>query len=191
MNQKFATVKVGENIKRIREAQGLSFQELACRTGYSTAVLSQIENHLISPSLGTMVRLAKALHVPIGRFFGQEDTEPFTIIGQGERQTVSRFASKEGVRYGYTYESLGAGKKNRRLEPFLLTLEPATIKNDRRSTHAGEEFIYVLEGSIDVTLWDHTDVLVVGDSIYYDSTIPHRVQCHGEQPAKILAVLHP
>ncbi len=191
MNQEFATVKVCENIKKIREAQGLSLQELAQRTGYSPAVLSQIENHLVSPSLGTMVRLAKALHVSIGRFFDQEDTEPFTIIRQGERQIVSRFASKEGVQYGYTYESLGAGKKNRRMEPFFLTLEPATIKSDKRSTHEGEEFIYVLEGSIDVTLWNHTDVLSAGDSIYYDSTIPHRVQCHGQQPARILAVIHP
>ncbi|HDJ29368.1 MAG TPA: cupin domain-containing protein [Proteobacteria bacterium] len=185
------TMKVCENIKTIREKQGLSLQELAGRTGYSTAVLSQIENHLESPSLGTMVRLAKALHVPIGSFFNREETEPFTIIRQDERQTVSRFASKEGVNYGYTYESLGVGKKDRQMEPFFLTLEPATLPSDASSSHEGEEFIYVLEGAIDVTLWDHTDVLSAGDSIYYESSIPHRVQCHGDSPAKILAVIHP
>lgn len=184
-------VKVGEAIKKIRENQGVSLQELAQRTGYSTAVLSQIENHLVSPSLGTMVRLAKALHVPLGGFFNREDTEPFTIIRQHERQTVSRFASKEGVRYGYTYESLGAGKKDRKMEPFVVTLEPATIKSDTCSTHDGEEFIYVLEGKIDVTILEHTDLLEAGDSIYYESSIPHLVRCHGDQSAKILAVVHP
>ena len=191
VNGSTETMKVCENIKAIREDQGLSLQELAGRTGYSTAVLSQIENHLVSPSLGTMVHLAKALHVSIGRFFNREETEPFTIIRQDERQTVSRFASKEGVNYGYTYESLGVGKKDRQMEPFFLTLEPATLPSDASSSHEGEEFIYVLEGSIDVTLWDHTDVLSAGDSIYYESSIPHRVQCHGESPAKILAVIHP
>lgn len=191
VNGSAETMKVCENIKTVRENQGLSLQELAGRTGYSTAVLSQIENHLVSPSLGTMVRLAKALHVPIGSFFDREDTEPFTIIRHDERQTVSRFASKEGVNYGYTYESLGVGKKDRRMEPFFLTLEPTTLPSTASSSHEGEEFIYVLKGSIDVTLWDHTDVLDAGDSIYYESSIPHRVQCHGDSPAEILAVIHP
>jgi transcriptional regulator with XRE-family HTH domain len=184
-------VNVCEQIRRVRDELGVSLQELAKRTGYSTAVLSQIENHLVSPSLGTMILLAKALKVPIGRFLGHEDTEPFTIIRRDERQTVSRFESREGFRYGYTYESLGVGKRDRKMEPFFLTLEPATLPSEQLSSHAGEEFIYVLEGSIDVTLWQHTDVLEAGDSIYYDSTIPHRVRCHGDDPARILAVIHP
>jgi quercetin dioxygenase-like cupin family protein len=57
------------------------------------------------------------------------------------------------------------------------------------STHAGQEFIYVLEGAMEVTLEDHTEVLYPGDSIYYDSTLPHLVRCHGDQEAVILAVL--
>ncbi|MBN2233006.1 MAG: cupin domain-containing protein [Deltaproteobacteria bacterium] len=184
-------VNVCEQIRRVRDELGVSLQELGQRTGYSTAVLSQIENHLISPSLGTMIILAKALNVPIGRFLGHEDTEPFTIIRRDERQTVSRFESREGFRYGYTYESLGVGKRDRKMEPFCLTMEPATLPSGQLSSHEGEEFIYVLEGSIDVTLWQHTDVLAAGDSIYYDSTIPHRVCCHGDEPARILAVIHP
>ncbi|MCK5915227.1 MAG: cupin domain-containing protein, partial [Deltaproteobacteria bacterium] len=66
-----------------------------------------------------------------------------------------------------------------------------TIKNDKCFGHEGEEFIYVLDGSIDVTLGDHTDVLHEGDCIYYDSVIPHKVQCHGGETARILAVVHP
>ncbi|MBN2809567.1 MAG: cupin domain-containing protein [Deltaproteobacteria bacterium] len=184
-------VKVGERIKALRLEANISLQDLAGKSGYSTAVLSQIENHLISPSLGVLVHLAKAMDVKIGAFFGKEEAQPFTLIRRGEEHTVSRFASKEGVRYGYTYESLGTGKKDRRMEPFIITLEPATIKNDKCNGHEGEEFIYVLEGRIDVTLGTHTDVLGEGDCIYYDSAIPHRVQCHGGVTAKILAVVHP
>jgi len=183
-------IKVGERIKAIREERGLSLKELADLTGFSTALLSQMENHLISPSLGTIVRIARAVNLPLGHFFGRGSEQPYSIVRKDERKRVSRFASKEGVKYGYSYESLGYDKRNRHMEPFLVTLEPATVKTETLSTHEGEEFIYVLEGEMEVVLGSHTDVLHAGDSIYYDSTIPHRVQCHKDQETKILAVLY-
>jgi quercetin dioxygenase-like cupin family protein len=149
-----------------------------------------MENHLVSPSLGTIIKLAKALGVRVGDFLGETEGEPFAIVRKDERKTVSRFASKEGVKYGYSYESLGLEKKNRHMEPFIVTLEPATVKTSKTSVHDGEEFIFVLEGEMEVILGNHTDILYPGDSIYYDSNIPHRVQCHQDRPTKILAVLY-
>ena len=186
----FDEIRVGEKVKVLREQKGLSLKELADLTGFSTALLSQMENHLVSPSLGTMIKLAKALGVRVGDFFGETEGEPFAIVRKDERKTVSRFASKEGVKYGYSYESLGFEKKNRHMEPFIVTLEPATIKTSKTSVHDGEEFIFVLEGEMEVILGTHTDVLYPGDSIYYDSNIPHRVQCHQEKVTRILAVLY-
>lgn len=188
--QETEEIKVGEKIKAIREKRKLSLKGLADLTGFSTALLSQMENHLVSPSLGTIITIARALNLPVGHFFGKESGQPYSIVRKDERKKVSRFASKEGVKYGYSYESLGYDKKNRRMEPFLVTLEPATVKTETLSTHGGEEFIYVLEGEMEVILGSHTDILQVGDSIYYDSTIPHRVQCHKDQETKILAVLY-
>ena len=183
-------IPVGEKIKVLREQKGFSLKDVADQTGFSTALISQMENHLISPSLGTLIKLAKALDVKVGDFFGETHEEPFAIVRKDERKTVSRFASKEGVKYGYGYESLGFEKKNRHMEPFIVTLEPATIKTSKTSTHEGEEFIYVLEGEMEVIFGDHRDVLYPGDCIYYDSTIPHRVQCHQEKVTRILAVLY-
>jgi transcriptional regulator with XRE-family HTH domain len=183
-------IRVGERIKAIRQERGLSLKGLADLTGFSMALLSQIENHLISPSLGSIITIARALSLPLGHFFGKESEHPYSIVRKDERKKVSRFASKEGVKYGYFYESLGYDKKNRRMEPFLVTLEPATIKTETLSTHEGEEFIYVLKGEMEVILGNHADVLHAGDSIYYDSTIPHRVQCHKNQETQILAVLY-
>jgi len=182
-------IKVGERIRTLREQKGFSLQETAERTGYSSALLSQIENHLISPPLGAMIKLAKALEVKVGAFFGEDPREPFTIVRKNERKMTSRFASKEGVSYGYSYESLGFDKKDRHMEPFLVTLEPAMIKSEKLSAHEGEEFIFILEGEMEAILGDHKDILCPGDCIYYDSSIPHKVQCHGEIPAKILAVI--
>ena len=183
-------IHVGEKLKTLREQKGLSLKDLAELTGFSTALLSQMENHLVSPSLGTMIKLAKALGVKVGDFLGETEGEPFAIVRKDERKKVSRFASKEGVKYGYAYESLGFEKKNRHMEPFIVTLEPATVKTSKTSVHDGEEFIFVLEGAMEVILGNHTDVLYPGDSIYYDSTIPHRVQCHQDRVTTILAVLY-
>jgi transcriptional regulator with XRE-family HTH domain len=183
-------IRVGEKIKQLREKKGLSLKEVADATGFSTALLSQMENHLVSPSLGSIIKLAKALEVRVGDFFGETQGEPFAIVRKDERKKVSRFASKEGVSYGYSYESLGFEKKDRRMEPFIVTLEPATLKTSKTSAHEGEEFIFVLEGEMEVILGNHTDILYPGDSIYYDSNIPHRVQCHQGKVARILAVLY-
>ncbi len=186
----FEEIRVGEKIKALREQKGLSLKDVADLTGFSTALLSQMENHLVSPSLGTIIKLARSFGVKVGDFLGETQGEPFTIVRKDERKNVSRFASKEGVKYGYSYESLGFEKKDRHMEPFIVTLEPATVKTSKTSVHEGEEFIFVLEGEMEVILGNHTDVLYPGDSIYYDSTIPHRVQCHQDKGTKILAVLY-
>jgi transcriptional regulator with XRE-family HTH domain len=182
-------LRVGEKIRELREKKGLSLQDMANRTGYTSALLSQVENHLISPPLGALIKIAKALEVKVGTFFGEEPRASCAIVRRDERKHISRFASKEGVSYGYSYESLGFDKKDRQMEPFLVTLEPATVKSEKLSTHDGEEFIFILEGEMEVILGGHKDVLHPGDSIYYDSTIPHKVQCHRDIPTKILAVI--
>ncbi len=182
-------LKVGEKIRELREQKGFSLQEMAARTGYSSALLSQIENHMISPPLGAMIKIAKALELKVGALFGEAPHEPFTIVRKNERKRTSRFASKEGVSYGYSYESLGFDKKDRHMEPFLVTLEPAMLKSEMLSSHEGEEFIFILEGEMEAILGNHRDVLYAGDCIYYDSSIPHKVQCHGDAPAKILAMI--
>ena len=183
-----AKIEIGKKIKEIREDKGLTLQELAKLTGFSSAILSQIENHLESPSLGTLMKIAKALNVDLGIFFGVETKSPYYITKKGEGVNVARFASKDGItRYGYTYSSLGMGKQNRKLEPFIVELEPETLKNEKAYAHEGEEFIYVLEGKVEITIGEHTEILEPGDSIYYDSTLPHLVRCKGDK-AVILAV---
>jgi transcriptional regulator with XRE-family HTH domain len=183
-------MRIGEKIKNVREEKGISLAELAEKSGFSSALLSQIENHMISPPLGTLIKIGRALEVPIGHFFEDKIDAPFVIVRSAERKHVSRVASKEGVKFGYSYESLAQDKKNRFMEPFLVTLEPATKKDRNAYSHEGEEFIFVLEGEMEVTLEDHTDVLKPGDCIYFDSKLRHRVECVGEQNTRILAVIH-
>ena len=187
---KVEDMHVGEKIKKLREEKGMSLAELAEKSGFSSALLSQIENHMISPPLGTLIKLAGAMGIAIGHFFEDKAEAPFVIVRASERKHVSRVASKEGVKFGYSYESLAQDKKNRYMEPFLVTLEPATKKDRNAYSHEGEEFIFVLDGEMEVTLEDHTDVLKPGDCIYFDSKLRHRVEAVGETETKILAVIH-
>jgi len=183
------TLKVGESVREIRESKGLSLRDISQRTGLETDLLSEIEEGSVAPPLGTIIKLAKALDKKMGYFISGTEEFPYTIVRKDKGKLISRFNSKKTDAYGYEYMSLAPYKKNRYMEPFLVTLEPTEIEEER-STHDGQEFIYVLEGTMEVRLADETHLLEPGDAIYYDSTMPHLVKCHGSHITKILAVLH-
>jgi len=179
---------IGQRVRRVREEKGLTVEDVSQRTGLDSGYLTQVETGEASPPLGALIRIAKALDMKLGRFISSGEVKPFTIVRKDERRVVSRYTSAQGDQYGYTYESLAPDKKDRDMEPFMVTLVPSGAKTEL-SAHAGQEFIYVLEGAMEVTLDDYTDVLFPGDSVYYDSTVPHLVRCHGDKETVILAVL--
>lgn len=180
---------VGRRVRRVREEKGLTVKDVSLRTGLESDYLNQIEADTVSAPLGALIRIAKALDMKLGRFISSGEVKPFTIVRRTQRRVVSRHTSAQGDRYGYTYESLAPDKKDRNMEPFMVTLVPSGAKKEL-SSHAGQEFIYVLEGAMEVTLDDHAEILHPGDSIYYDSTVPHLVRCHGDKETVILAVLY-
>ena len=182
--------RVGERVKMIRKEKGLSLDDLASRTGYPVDLLREIEDEMVSPPLGVLVKLSKALDMKMGHLLTGGPVLPFCVVRKEDRQPLSRFASKDGKRYGYSYESLAPGKKDRHMEPFLVTLEPADEEKEVPSTHDGQEFIFVLDGEMHVTLGEEEFVLHPGESIYYDSTVPHLVKSRGDQVTRILAVLY-
>lgn len=181
-------IAVGERIKAARQARGLSLHDMATRTGLTEADIRQVEEELVSPNLGTLIRLSKALEMKMGTLISPAGPKPFTIVRSDQRKVVSRYASKEGERLGYYYQHLAFDKADRNMEPFLVTLEPTEVVEDR-STHDGEEFIFVLSGEMEAHLGDGMEILKPGDSIYYNSSVPHLVKCHGGKATHILAVL--
>jgi transcriptional regulator with XRE-family HTH domain len=187
---KESEIPVGENVRKFREAAGLTVQQFAERTGFSAALLIQVENRMVSPSLGTLVKIANAFDTTVSAFLGGKEEREFSIVRKEDRAVVSRVGLKEGGKSPYTYESLGSGKAGRKMEPFLVRLQPLSEPPRARSTHEGEEFLYVLSGRVEVCLGTLSDILEEGDSIYYDSTIPHHVHSADSREARILAVIH-
>lgn len=186
--EKAAKETLGSRIHQAREMRGLTLQDLSSRTGISMETLEKVESNKTILALGELIRLGKALEMRMGYFISPGVEKPMTVVHSDKRPAVSRHGQKRSEQYGYSYESLAPEKGNRFMEPFLITMVPPAITE--LSTHDGQEFIFVLEGEIRAQVKEQVEILRSGDAVYYDSGNPHLVTCHGEKPAKILAVLY-
>jgi len=178
----------GDRIRRIRKERGLSIKDLSSRTGIDVAAMRRIESGETIPALGQLVRLGRALDMKMGYLISSGIDETMTVVHKDERRPVSRYGESKSMLCGYYYESLAPEKAERFMEPFIVTLMPAEAEDF--STHAGQEFLYVLEGEVEVQIGDRIDFLKPGDAAYYDSVEPHLVRCVGTAPAQIVAVLY-
>jgi len=181
---------IGAKIKGLREKKGLTLEQVAENAAIPATILAAIEAHTTTPPLGQIVSLANVFDVSIGEILGGSSDSPFCIVRGDERKAVDRLASSARTSGGYSYESLGHKKQNRHMEPFLVTLSPSGAPHTTPNQHVGEEILFVLEGQVEVSLAGHTDIFNPGDSIYYDSALPHVVTCHGDKPATLFAVIY-
>jgi len=178
----------GDRIRRIREERGLSIKDLSSRAGIDVAALRRIESGETIPALGQLVRLGRALDMKMGYLISPGICATMTVVHKDERRPVSRYGATKSMLCGYSYESLAPEKAERFMEPFIVTLVPTETEDF--STHAGQEFLYVLAGEVKVQVGDRVDLLKPGDAAYYDSVEPHLVRCVGTSPAQIVAVLY-
>ncbi len=179
---------LGERIKKARESRGLTLKDIRSRTGISANVLKQVESNELTPPLGQLIKLGKALDMKMGYFISPGVDKPLTVVRKDQRRMVSRYGEKKSAVYGYYYESLAAEKGNRVMEPFIVTLLPTG--KEELSTHDGQEFIFVLNGEMKVQVGKQVEVLQAGDCVYYDSNKPHYVGTVGKKKTTILAVLY-
>jgi len=178
----------GDRIRRVRQERGLTIKDLGSRTGIDTADLESMESGETIPALGQLVRLGRALDMKMGYFVSPGIEKLITVVRRDERQPISRYGETKSVEHGYFYESLAPEKADRLMEPFIVTLVPTD--KEEFSTHAGQEFLYVLEGEMKVQVGDRVEFLKPGDAAYYDSNQPHLVRCAGATVTKVLAVLY-
>ena len=178
---------IGQRIKAIRQAKGISLDELSHMTGFEVAFLASIEDCKIQPQLGIAIKLSKALDSAFGRLVSGVGEKLYAITRKGEQKIVSRSTSLKGKKQAYTYRSLAPEVKGRHMESLIVQLEEAP--DDERSVHDGEEFIYVLDGAVSLDIGDDHFDLEPGDSAYYLSTTPHLIAAASGK-ATILAVLY-
>ena len=178
--------QIAKNIKKIRLDSHLSQERLAELSGLTKGYISKIEKSDKAPPFSTLNKIASALNVDVG-LLSAEDLEllqdiNLCIVRKGKGKKISS-ASLEG----YHYEALAHKKSGKNMEPFLLM--PAFVEKAVFS-HEGEEFMYMLEGTHEFVYDNKKYILQEGDSIYFDSIIPHTGRSMGEKRAKILAVMY-
>jgi transcriptional regulator with XRE-family HTH domain len=177
---------IAKNIKKIRLDNHMSQERLAELSGLTKGYISKIEKSDTAPPLSTLSKIASALKVDITLLTAEELELPgdidLCIVRKGEGKKIST-----ATLVGYHYEALAYKKSGKNMEPFFLM--PAF---DEKAVfmHEGEEFMYVLEGVHEFIYKDRTYILKEGDSIYFDSRIPHTGRSIGKKRAKILAIMY-
>jgi transcriptional regulator with XRE-family HTH domain len=189
------TPSLGERIAEIRKTYSISREDLSQRSGVPAALISKIEDDGHIPDLAPLIKIARGLGVRLGTLLDDHEQLGPVICRAGEAASGSRF--KTGIpddtdasagHHGMSFSALAADKNGRHMEPFIVTIQPDA--RQEKSTHEGEEFIYVMEGKLALDYGTEKETLNTGDSVYYDSIVPHRVYSANSEPVRILAVIY-
>lgn len=169
----------GERIKALRKQKNLSLDQLANETGLSTAFLKKIESGEVMPPVGALLQISRALEVESGFFLEEKKTT---------KKSREKAYSQRTQNYAYT--TLSPGARHKHLKAFKILVDPKSAHKGVGYQHEGEEFVYVLSGSMEVTVGDHVNKLGPGDSLHFNSGIPHHLKNTGDTTAELLVVVY-
>ncbi|MDO8956900.1 MAG: cupin domain-containing protein [Deltaproteobacteria bacterium] len=184
-------LNLGEKIKTLRQRRGMSLQQMADQTSLSKPLLSQVESEVVAPPVATLLKISKALNVNIGYFFQAEESgKRAVIVRKNERKQVFRRIHEDASKVGYYYEALAYPKVDKHMEPFQVQFEVKKKEDLLFFTHQGEEFVFVLEGQLEFNYENETFLLEAGDSLYFDSSLPHAFRAMGRKNALAIDVIY-
>jgi transcriptional regulator with XRE-family HTH domain len=175
---------IGEHIRRLRSKRHVSVRAFAAQTGFSPSFISQLENGQVSPSLGSLQKIAEALGVTLGEFFAA------TASGADE-DLIVRHADRRRLDSTWTdahLEALGSMTRSRRLEPVLAVFGPGGKSGKHLHSHSREEFAFVVKGRVKLTLGNEESELGPGDAVTLPAHSPHRWENHGRDPVEVLMI---
>lgn len=178
---------VGERIQKLREAQGLSRERVSQLAGISVENIEDYEQGRAVPSIGVVIKISRVLGSKVEGMLhgGATVSESITICRAGE--SLSGDQGDTDQSYGYaTLTRPGTG--GHIMQPFLLSFDPKTPAGPPIN-HEGQEFVYILEGSIELFYDGRTHMLNKGDSAYIDASKPHTFHGVGASIAQMIAVV--
>jgi quercetin dioxygenase-like cupin family protein len=177
--KKETTVPVGRKIKKARTAKKISLDMLANETGYSIEYLKEIEGGEKPPHVGTILQISRALKIDSGLLLEEEQSNLKKRIKEYSKRTEN-----------YAYTTLTPGAENKHLKAFKVVVEPEKDHKGVGYNHEGEEFVYVLSGGVEVTVGEHVNTLKEGDSLHFNSAIPHKLKNTMDKKAELLVVIY-
>jgi len=171
----------GAKVCKLREAHNWSVEELAKTTGQTPEFIDQVESDKISPSVSFLLMLAKALNVNPGTFLSKSEKE--IIQNQRSRAFIKRTRN-------YSYQTLTPHAESDHLRAFMITIESRQIHKPVEYKHEGEEFIYVMEGELEVKLGGKSHHLKPDESIHFNSDVPHKLKSLSNEDTRCLVILY-
>ncbi len=182
--------KVNQRILSFMKKRDMDIQGLARTTGLDADFITTMLDEDVYPPLGPLMKIARALGVRLGTFLDDQDSGDPYIVRQAEREAEFSVLAGKNKTAALNFYALGKGKTDRHMEPFFVEILPESAKDKTLSSHEGEEFIAVISGAIEVIYGNDRHVLNAGDSVYYNSIVPHYVSCASETKAEIHAVIY-
>ena len=182
---------LGKKISTLRESLKLSQEELANRCGSTLEEIIALESGDTAPSLAPLIKITRALGVRLGTLLDDDGNigpvyNACSDIAKNAQKTLETVSDAGDLQFF----SLAKNRPSRHMDPFIITIEPSGEPDHVLSQHEGEEFLFGLEGQVEIEYGRDVYVLNPGDSIYYDSIVPHQVRAHEGQSAKFLAVVY-
>lgn len=183
---------IGNKIQKMRTDASLSVSELAAQASITESQLEKIENQTLNPSIAVMIRISRVLGTRLGTLLdGVESSEPVICSEQNHTPTVYVTNPENDQPSNLDFYSLAQQKSDRNMEPFIVNVGYTSPLERESSHHEGEEFLYILDGAIELTYGSKSYVLEQGSSMYYDSIVPHNISAKSENTtAKMLAVTY-
>ena len=180
---------IGSKIRNLREMKQMTVEELAQQSGLKMQYMSAIEEDLQVPTIGELIKITRVLGVRVGTILDDFSNDGPVISRAAEWKDNPVLRGKEGESSPMGYFSLSSKKQDRHMETYIVNLYHRDGEK-QLSSHEGEEFMYVLEGDIEVRYGKEVHQLGEGDTIYYDSIVPHLVLPRNGKDAKLLAVVY-
>jgi len=178
--------RIGERIKRLRLKKSMGLVELGRHTGLSASFLSQLETGRVVPTLRNLARIAMVFSKDLSYFF---DPEPHTLFRVHKKNDRVRMPQTGVESPTYFFESLAYMVPDRHLDPYYAEFIPQQSAAEiRPHVHAGYEFLFVLEGDLEIRHGDQINHVESGDAVYFDASTPHSYRCAGDSPAVALIV---
>lgn len=185
--EKFIAEKhIGERIKRLRLKKSMGLVELGRHTGLSASFLSQLETGRVVPTLRNLARIAMVFSKDLSYFFETEPQAMFRVHRKKDRVRLPQTGVDEPT---YFFESLGYMVPDRHMDPYFAQFVPQDKAREvRPHMHPGYEFLYVLDGELDLRHGEQDCTLSAGDAVYFDASTPHSYVCAGKKPTDVLIV---
>jgi transcriptional regulator with XRE-family HTH domain len=177
-------------LKKLRIQRGWTLKEVSRRTGYPVSTLSKIENDRVSLTYDKLTRISAGLDVDFSSLFGAQETTAETSALHGRRSITRAGEGRSIESKNYFHLYAATELLNKRLIPIIVEIRARSLEEfGELVRHSGEEYIYVLEGEVDVHTSAYAPVrLKAGDSIYFDSTMGHAYIAASSGPCRVLGV---